>query len=271
MTVSVRKKVNMLGRAGAIALAMTLAACGTGASETDAEAIDEQILGEADNSDPALTAALEDQIMVDTDLAGQSNANSALPNDSMGGAPVPDTFSSMTADQRAAQRAISEGRLLSAPAARQATGDECASGCGAGQSAAQGETTLGELASNQQGGPSGESCSGAGVEYSMAYADRMPVAFQVYPRAEVAEAAGNDAPGCRMRVVSFRTPASMDRMIDWYYTRAMRAGYSSEHLIRHGDHVLGGYRERDEGAYYIIFAERSDGGTDIDIIANNGR
>lgn len=270
MTVSNRKMVKATARAGAIALAMALAACGTGATESDADGIDEQILGAADNSDPALTTALEDEIMVDTDLAAQSNANSALPNDSMGGAPVPDTFAAMTAEMRSAQSAISQGRLLSAPAARQATGDEC-SDCSAGSSAAQGDTTLGALAETQASSPQGGSCANARVEYGMGWADRMPVAFSVYPRAEVAEAAGNDAPGCRMRVVSFRSAAGMQRMIDWYYTRAMRAGYSSEHLIRGGDHVLGGYRERDEGAYYIIFASRSDGGTDIDIVANNGR
>lgn len=259
--------VNPIAKTGAIALALVLAACGTEGfgGEADADAIDEAILGEPDNSDPALTTALEDQIMVDTDLNGQSNRNAALPNDTVAGAPIPDTFGASREQIARAQEAISAGRLLSAPAPREATEEDCGS-CDAA-SAGRGETTLGALASDQS---DGAACAAGDVRYSLAYADRMPSAFRPYPRSEVIEAAGNDAPGCGLRVVSFRSAASMERLIDWYYTRAIRSGYSSEHLIRHGDNVLGGYRGRDEAAYYIIFANHPGGGTNVDIVANNG-
>lgn len=261
--------VNHITKPACIVLALALGACGTQGfgGESDAEAIDEAILGEADNSDPALTTALEDQIMVDTDLAGQSNRNAALPNDAVSGQPVPDTFGASREMQARAQQAISEDRLLSAPAARQATEEDCGNCDGA--SAARGETTLGELASDGNSG--GASCAAGDVTYSLAYADRMPAAFRPYPRSEIIEAAGNDAADCRLRVVSFRSGADMERLIDWYYTRAIRTGYSSEHLLRHGDNVLGGYRGRDEAAYYIIFATQPGGGTNVDIVANNGR
>ncbi len=260
--------VNHIARTCLIGAALALAACGTEGfgGETDADIIDEQILGEADNSDPALTTALEDQIMVDTDLANQSNRNAALPNDAVSGSPVPDTFGSSRQQQAQAQDAISQGRLLSAPAPREATEEDCGS-CDSA-SAAHGDTTLGALASDQS---SGGGCAAGDITYSLAYADRMPAAFRPYPRSEVIEAAGNDAPDCNLRVVSFRSSVDMERLINWYYTRAIRSGYSSEHLLRHGDNVLGGYRGRDEGAYYIIFAARSDGGTNVDIVANNGR
>jgi len=245
----------------AIALSLTLAACGTGQTEADAEALDSALLGEADNSDPALTAALEDQIMVDQDLAGQSNANAALPGDAVSGSPIPETLHS-AAD---AQEAISAGRLLSAPAPTE--GEECAE-CD-GRSAGRGETTLGAIAGRQSDEPQFATCD-APVEYGMQWANALPRAFNVYPGSEVVEAAGHNEEGCRVRVVSFRTNASMQRLLDWYYTRAVRTGYSSEHQLRHDNNVLGGYRARDEGAYYIIFAPRPGGGTDVDIIANNG-
>lgn len=250
--------------AGAAALSLALAACGTGQTDadTDAESLDSALLGEADNSDPALTTALEDQIMVDQDLAGQSNANAALPGDAVSGSPIPETLHT-AAD---AQEAISAGRLLSAPAPTE--GEACAQ-CD-GRSAGRGETTLGAAASRQSSQPQFEACT-APVEYGMQWAGTLPRAFSVYPGSEVVEAAGHDAEGCRVRVVSFRTSASMQRLLDWYYTRAVRTGYSAEHQLRHDNNVLGGYRERDEGAYYIIFAPRAGGGTDVDIIANNGR
>ncbi|MGP1283347.1 MAG: hypothetical protein ACTS1X_10260 [Parasphingopyxis sp.] len=254
--------LNRFSTTAAIALGLTLAACGTGQTDTDTEALDEALLGEADNSDPALTTALEDQIMVDQELAGQSNANAALPGDAVSGAPIPETLHTM----RDAQEAISQGRLLSAPAPTR--GEDCVD-CADGRSAAQGETTLGAMAERQASDPGVDRCDGT-VEYGMAWATTLPRAFDVYPGSEVAEAAGYNQPNCRMRVVSFRTTASMEHLIDWYYTRAVRSGYSSEHQLRHDNNVLGGYRSRDEGAYYIIFAPRRGGGTDVDVIVSNG-
>ena len=245
--------------AAALALAFAVTSCGTGQTD-DAEQLDQEILGEADNSDPALTEALENQIMVDPELSGESNTNAALPGDAVRGAPVPETLHSM-AD---AQRAIGQGRLLTAPEPTEGT-EECPH-C-EGRSAARGETTLGALAERQANEPDFRECPEP-VTYGMEWADRLPRAFDVYPRGEVLEAAGKDTPGCRVRVVSFRTNAGMQRLLDWYYTRAIRSGYSSEHQIRHGNHVLAGYREEGELAYYIIFAPRSGGGTDVDIIAN---
>ena len=59
-------------------------------------------------------------------------------------------------------------------------------------------------------------------------------------------------------------------MIDWYYTRAVRGGYSAEHQLKDGQHVLGGMRAKDDAAYVVFLSARSDGGTEIDLVANRG-
>jgi len=59
-------------------------------------------------------------------------------------------------------------------------------------------------------------------------------------------------------------------MLDWYYTRATQAGYSSEHQIDGNQHILGGTRTKDGCAYMLIMTARPDGGTDIDYVADNG-
>ena len=59
-------------------------------------------------------------------------------------------------------------------------------------------------------------------------------------------------------------------MLDWYYTKAVRGGYSAEHQVDGEQHILGGTRERDGGAYVLFMTPRADGGTDIDFVANNG-
>ena len=51
---------------------------------------------------------------------------------------------------------------------------------------------------------------------------------------------------------------------------AIRAGYSSEHQLRGDDHILGGANERTGGAFYLIVTPKGQG-SDVAIIANNGR
>jgi hypothetical protein len=50
----------------------------------------------------------------------------------------------------------------------------------------------------------------------------------------------------------------------------VRAGYSAEHQLDGAQHILGGTRGRDDGAYVLFLTPRKDGGTDVDLVANNG-
>ena len=76
---------------------------------------------------------------------------------------------------------------------------------------------------------------------------------------------------CDIRVVTFTTSASMQNVVDYYYTRARKSGYNAEYQIRAGEHILGGTRDNDGGAYFITFNRHPGGGTSVDIVANNGR
>src|SRR3546814_9116114 len=80
----------------------------------------------------------------------------------------------------------------------------------------------------------------------MAWANRMPAEFPVYPKAKLMEAAGADGGGCDLRVVSFVTNQPMQNVIDYYYTKAIRSGFDAEHQLMNGEHVLGGVRKKGE-------------------------
>ena len=67
-----RHIVSMLALSGAL----LLAAC-SGGAENDLAALDNELMANA--ADPALTSALEDQILVDPDLVQQNQPNSARP------------------------------------------------------------------------------------------------------------------------------------------------------------------------------------------------
>ena len=65
-------------RSTALGLALALAACGSGDGNNLTE-LDNELLG--NGADPALTSALNDQILTDPNLAQQSNRNAARPAD----------------------------------------------------------------------------------------------------------------------------------------------------------------------------------------------
>ena len=109
------------------------------------------------------------------------------------------------------------------------------------------------------------------MRYSARWAERLPADLPLYPDARVSEAAGSQGGNCAMRAVSFASSAPLQKVLDWYYTRATNAGYSAEHQADGNEHVLGGTRGRDDGAFALFLTSRADGGTDVDLVANNGR
>lgn len=206
----------------ALFLAVLLAACGRSPSPTENLAALDAALVDGNADDPALTAALQDQIMVDPALAQQANRNAVRPP------PRPDPQSVPT-------DAATGGRAVN------------------------GALTLGALA-EQVPGTAG--CAAA-IRYSAGWATKLPQPFVLPNDAAVAEAAGNDAGGCALRVVSFQMPTAPAATLAWYAKRAAAAGYSVE---RSGDLRVAGQRG---AATYVVYAQpRASGGSDVDLIVD---
>lgn len=238
---------------------LALLACArTEPGDANLDALDAELTNTADANrparDPAVMGALQDQIMVDPALAQQSNQDAVRPANQPYAAPIP--AESIAADARAPRT----GPLMRAPAPNAA--------CPACDTAKQ-AVTLGGLAARQQTARTAQ-CVG-GMRYSAGWAARMPDATPVYPQARLIEAAGNDRNGCALRAATFVTPANLQAVVDYYYTRAASAGYRSEHQAKDGEHVLGGSRARDDAAFILFARPRDGGGTEIDLIANSGR
>lgn len=230
---------------------LSLVACG-GPSDDDAQlnALDNELSALHDGQparDPQLAEALAGQILVDPGLTQTSNANAVRPPDR----PVTDQVPTLPppADP------VDARTLKSAPAAA----TDCPE-CRAAKSA----LTLGALAGQQA---RNARCL-EGLRYSAGWATRLPQAFAVYPGSQLAEAAGNDAGGCALRIVSFRAGAPAAKLVDYYYTRATAAGFDAEHKRDGTQHVLGG--TRGAAAYMLYATTRPDGGSDVDLIVRGG-
>jgi hypothetical protein len=210
-------------RALAVVLPFALVACARASDPAQNLAAIDAALIDASSGDPALTAALRDQIMVDPALAQWSNANAVRPP------PHPDPLS-LPEDAATGGRAVGGALTLGAAAERVPGIAQCA----------------------------------AAIGYSAVWSTRLPAAFPLYPDAAVAEAAGNDRDGCRLRVVSFAVAVPPDRALGWYAARARSAGYS----VRRGAGRVAGARAQ---ARYVVFAQpRPGGGSDIDLIVEGG-
>ena len=245
------------------AVPLALAACGTKpAAESNLDSLDAELAGNATNaSDPAMRAALQDQIMVDPALAGQSNADTIRPpQQPYSGAIPPDLVAGGKNDGTVtASGSSSSGGSKPTPAPSK----DCP------QCKVKNDlVTLGALASRQADRRTA-GCA-RNLHYSTSWAQRLPADLPLYPDARVDEAAGAAANGCALRVVSFSTGASLQAVLDYYYGRATAAGYSAEHQADDGQHVLGGTRGRDGAAYVIYLETRGDGRTEVDLVANNG-
>ena len=219
-----------------------LAACEQRSPNSELANLDNQII--ANDSDPALTSALEDQILVDPALTQQSNKNTVRPAESPTRAEYP--LPSGAAQARGAAAAGSRvGASRQTSARAQAAGAADISTAG------------------------GADC-GPGLDYGPVWASRLPAAFAVYPGARLTEAAGNDRGDCRSRVVTFTTNAAPQRVLDHYRLRAASAGYSAEHQIRQGDHILAGTAGQSDNAFYLILTPLRGGGSDVALITNGG-
>lgn len=233
------------------ALALVVGACDqqSNAPLNEAEAArTEQDANDA--SDPVLESALRDQIMVDPKLVQQANADALRPPaqpESL--ALPPETIAD------AAHKPVA-GALRAAPAPS-ANCPQCAS--------ARRALTLGALAASQGGSAD---CV-RNVRYSASWANRLPDAVPLYPDARVIEAAGADGNGCALRVVSFASAAPMQRLLDWYYTRTVDAGYRAGHGQDAGEHVLAGTREA--AAFMVRLRPRANGGTNVDLMVDAPR
>lgn len=206
--------------------------------------------------DPATVAALSDPITIDPDLAHQNRGDSIASIPSYDGSlPTVDNDTEAVAAARAEALQLlgGPGKLRKAPAPEPIAGEIPA---GAELSAAARAAVA----------PGANADCAARVQYTMRWAARLPAAFPVYPRGAVQEAAGTDEEGCSLRVVNFVTPVPLDEVMDFYYSRAIAAGFSAQRVLKDGDDVLGGVKGK---ASYTIFARRlPSGNTEVDLVAS---
>jgi hypothetical protein len=222
-------RFTFLSRTAFLAGLLALSACSGGEGNNLAE-LDNSLL--ANGADPALTSALEDQILVDPNLVQQSHPNTVRPPEG----PVQAQYPAGSAAENARRSMAGTNR--------------------------------GQARTAAAGGGAETSICGVPFDYGPEHAERLPAAFPAYPGSQLTEAAGADSGDCHMRVVTFRTGDAYARVLDHYRGLATRAGYSAEHQVRGADHVLGGVNAGTDEAFYLIVTPL-ERGSDVALIVRS--
>lgn len=219
---------------------LALAGCDrTDPGADNVAALDAELTG-----DDQAAAALGNRILVDPRRLSGTNQGSAK----AGAGPRPGTSANPATE-----------RLLAAPPAKRAGScPEC--------DAARRAVTLAASSRRERTAP--VECTRS-LTYATDWAKRLPPDLPLHPQATLTEAAGSQVSGCQFRVVSFTVEAPLGQLVDWYYTRATRAGYASGHQLDGNEHVLAGSRGRD-GGVYVLFLAPDGPRTNIDMVLNKG-
>lgn len=227
-------------------IVLALAACGDAPSEDPLAALERELA--VDASDAAIAAALADPIMTDPTLSARANTNSVRPPSAPYTAAIP--ASDVAARGSTADR-IAREKLEAAPASAGEGCRDCAT--------ARDAVTLAALAS-----PVAGQCA-AQLGYSNGWATRLSDAVPLIANARLIEAAGVSNPDCDLRVVRFWSDLPPDTLVDWYFTRAKAARYTSDRQSDAFGQRLAG--RHTGGHRYALFVDpRDGGGSDVALV-----
>ncbi|MFM5907569.1 MAG: hypothetical protein ACKOPO_08295 [Novosphingobium sp.] len=199
--------------------------------------------------DPAVSAALAGPLLIEPDLAALNGGARALSGNGVASAHIPaNLFTPESIDAAKAEAKAMLGGALQ-PASDSSSSDK----------AVAGETALMSLRI-----AFGKTPCENGLGWSAIWATRLPDPVSIYPRGHVAEATGSDDAGCRMRAVTFRTGAGISDVVDFYWTRATRAGFSPQHRANGDAHAISAEKG---GLSFTVFVKPGpDGQSEVHLI-----
>jgi len=229
----------------ALSIVITLAACADAPGEDPLAALERELA--ADAGSPAVAAALADPIMTDPTLSARANTNAVRPPAGPYTAPIPP---SDVAARGSTADLIARDKLESPPA----SGESCTD-CAAARDA----LTLATLAA-----PVAGQCASR-LGYSNGWATRLLDAVPLIPNARLTEAAGIADERCDLRVARFWSDLPPERLIDWYFTRAKAARYTSDVRADAIGKRLSG--RHPDGSRYTLFVDpRQAVGSDVALV-----
>lgn len=202
--------------------------------------------------DPAVASVIGGQLMIDPDLAASNEANAALTaRHNYGLPPIEFPREAVNAAREEAAALVGgQDKLLAAPEP---------------QEVAKPLPVSLEVSARARFEYFFESAGCAeNLEFSAAWAARLPETLSIYPRSAVREAAGARGNSCDVRSVSFETPVPIEDVIVFYHALAKRNGYTIEHSQFAEKRVVSG--EGRNSRYGLIATPHTGDRTHVDLV-----
>lgn len=220
-----------------------LAACSAG--ERDGDAVDPLA------SDPMVARALHDPLMSDPDLSALNEANAVLGFAGDNALPVlPATPEAAQAAREAGRLELIEGGEIAAlPSPAQGIGPMP----GRGASANELLTAIGAP----------QSCVSV-LEQGFVWAAALPEPAAIMPQGTVMRAGGADTAACKLRIIRYHTPAAGDDVLEYHFTRAVRAGLRPLRYAERGESLAA--RAAGGEAWVVAVRESASGFTEVDLL-----
>lgn len=235
------------GRTVALAGVLALAGCGGGDPAPAAP-----------QYDPAMTAAIESPIMVDTDLSQMNARYAALspggPAD--GSLPMFDVSPQEREAARTQALALAGGRLRAPPAVQAGGGRVAAIAQDLSLSARARRIT-------------GRTDCVNGAAQAMIWGARLPRALPAYPLAHLRVAMGSSAKDCGLVAASFMAGIPADDALGFYATMASRAGLATALSQDGGASLLEGRDKKGNARFGVLVRPGPPGTTLIDVVTLN--
>jgi len=201
-------------------------------------------------TDPLVARALHDPLMVDPDLAYRNEANAAL---TIG---FDHALPPLEATDAAARRAREEARLVLLEGGRiDQLPDMIALERGRTLSDARGDAIGMSAVYNIP-----VACTDQLIE-DLNWAADMPVIAEVMPHGMVHQAAGSGA--CDTRIISYRTPAPPEDVMEWHFNLAQRANLN---IDLHAEPEMAMWAEKRGTNAVVHTSKLASGMTAVDIL-----
>lgn len=203
-------------------------------------------------SDPAVTGALGDNIVVDPEMA-DGNGSALAADEGEITLPPQDRSPEAIADAKAKAASIAGGALKPLPSPSD----------GAVETLSQSAATAAQVA--EQSRLAKTDCT-TRLGYSNTWAAKVPATLPIYPRGAVQEAAGVAGDGCAMVVVNYATPVKPEDVMGFYRAMAGKGGYGADYKRDGDEYVIGG--TKGAKAYVVYAHDLGNGVTEVNLITS---
>jgi hypothetical protein len=102
------------------------------------------------------------------------------------------------------------------------------------------------------------------LQQGFVWAAKLPPAAAIMPQGMVVRAGGADTAACKLRIIRYHTPAAGEAVLEYHFTRALRAGLRPLRYAEGGESLAA--RAAGGEAWAVAVRKTASGLTEVDLL-----